>query len=296
MKKSSSIIRSALGPASIRAFELYHPNRLFEDRYALDFLPLFWRVILEIMRLPILGTTILALRERQFPGVMGNLLCRTRFIDDMLSVALKEGLDQVVILGAGFDSRAYRIPNINGTQVFEVDHPATQARKEERLQQILGNIPPHVTFVPIDFDKEKLEDVMTTAGFQTGAKTFFIWEGVTQYITAEAVDATFRYISRFAAPGSGIVFTYIKQGIVEGSDRSEVDQKVVTFAERLGMPWIFGIEPAQIDQFLAERGLELIEHVGASDYRARYLDLMGRQINIFEGERVVLARIITSNQ
>jgi methyltransferase (TIGR00027 family) len=296
MKKSSSIIRSALGPASIRAFELYHPNRLFEDRYALDFLPLFWRVILEIMRLPILGTTILGLRERQFPGIIGNLLCRTRFIDDMLSAVLKEGLDQVVILGAGFDSRAYRIPNIDKTHVFEVDHPATQARKKERLQQLLGNIPPYVTFVPIDFDKEKLEDVMTTAGFRTGAKTFFIWEGVTQYITTEAVDATFRYIIHFAGMGSGIIFTYIQLAIVEGSVRSKVDQKVVAFAKRMGMPWIFGIEPAQVDQFLTDRELELVEHVGASNYQALYLDLMGRQLNIFEGERVVLARIITSNQ
>lgn len=295
MKKSSSIIRSALGPAFIRAFEMYHPNRLFEDRYAFDFLPLFWRVTLVIMRLPIFGETLLGLRERQFPGIIGNLLCRTRFIDDMLNAALKEGVDQVVILGAGFDSRAYRIPDIDKTHVFEVDHPATQARKKERIQQLLGNIPSHVTFVPIDFDKEKLEDVMTTAGFRTGTKSFIIWEGVTQYITAEAVDATFRYVSRFTAPGSEIIFTYIKRGIVEGSE-SEMNQKVVAFAKRMGMPWIFGIEPAQVDQFLAERELELVEHVGTSDYRARYLDPMGRQLNIFEGERVVLARIMSGNR
>lgn len=247
------------------------------------------------MRLPGIGAALLAVRERQLPGVVGNLLCRTRYIDDALSDALAEGLDQVVILGAGFDSRAYRIPGIDRTHVFEVDHPATQAYKQRRLKRMLGTLPSHVTFVPIDFDQQKFEEAVAAAGFRTGAKTFFIWEGVTQYITAEAVDTTFRYVSCNAAAGSWVVFTYILHGIVDGSVRPKGVQRLLSDLERLGEPWVFGIDPAQVSQYLAARGLVLVDQVGAPEYRERYLNPLGRQVNVFEGEKVVLARIAGTN-
>lgn len=291
--KPDSASKSALAAAAVRAIESYHPEeeRLFEDRFAHRFLPPVWRGIIELLRLPGLGAAVLAMRERQFPGVMGNLFCRTRFIDDALRDALGKGLDQVVILGAGFDSRAYRIPGMDQTRVFEVDHLAPQAQKQARLKRMLSTLPWHVTFVPIDFDRQKLEDALAAAGFHTGARTFFIWEGVTQYITAEAVDATFRYVSRAAVTGSEIVFTYIHRGIVDGSARSAADQKIVSAVQRSGMPWVFGLDPTELAQYLAARGLVLVEHVGASEYRIRYLDPLGRQMNVFEGERVVLAQI-----
>jgi len=289
--KPDSASKSGLAVAAVRAIESYRPEkeRLFEDRFARRFLPPVWRGIIELLRLPGLGSAVLAMRERQFPGVMGNLFCRTRFIDDALRDALGKGLDQVVILGAGFDSRAYRIPGMEQTSVFEVDHPAPQAEKQARLKRMLGTLPSHVTFVPIDFDRQQLEDVMAAAAFRTGARTFFIWEGVTQYITAEAVDATFRYVSRAAATGSEIVFTYIRRGIVDGSARSAADQKLVSVLQRVGMPWVFGLDPTELAQYLAERGLKLIKDVGASDYQARYLDPIGRKMNVFEGERIALA-------
>lgn len=289
--KPDSASKSALAAAAVRAIESYRPwkERLFEDRFACRFLPPVWRGIIELLRLPGLGSAVLAMRERQFPGVMGNLFCRTRFIDDALRDALGKGLDQVVILGAGFDSRAYRIPGIEQTSVFEVDHPAPQAEKQARLKRMLGTLPSHVTFVPIDFDRQQLEDVMAAAAFRTGTRMFFIWEGVTQYITAEAVDATFRYVSRAAATGSEIVFTYIRRGIVDGSARSAADQKLVSVLQRVGMPWVFGLDPTELAQYLAERGLKLIKDLGASDYQARYLDPIGRKMNVFEGERIALA-------
>jgi len=289
--KPDSASKSGLAAAAVRAIESYRPRkeRLFDDRFACRFLPPVWRGIIELLRLPGLGSAVLAMRERQFPGVMGNLFCRTRFIDDALRDALGKGLDQVVILGAGFDSRAYRIPGIEQTSVFEVDHPAPQAQKQARLKRMLGMLPSHVTFVPIDFDRQELEEAMAAAAFRTGARTFFIWEGVTQYITAEAVDATFRYVSRSAVTGSEIVFTYIRRGIVDGSARSAADQRLVSAVQRVGMPWVFGLDPTELAQYLAERGLKLIKDVGASDYQARYLDPIGRKMNVFEGERIALA-------
>jgi methyltransferase (TIGR00027 family) len=265
-------------------------ERLFEDRLAHGLLPTFLKVMVKLLTLPGIGPTLLAQRERRFPGIMGNLLCRTRFIDDTLRDALREGLDQVVILGAGLDTRAYRIPGIDEARVFEVDHPATQAWKCRRLERVLGELPSHVTFVPIDFDRQRLVEVMKDADFRADARTFLVWEGVTQYISPEAVDATLRYVSRSTRSGTSIVFTYIDRRVVEGSSRSEVGKKLMRNLERQGEPWIFGIVPAELEQYLAERDLDFVENVGALEYRRRYLDPVGRKMNLFEGELIAVAR------
>ena len=278
-----------LAATALRVTESYRPEgeRILEDRFGRDFLPPVWRLLL----LPGVRHALMAVTERRGPGALGMLLCRTRYIDDALCNALGEGLDQVVNLGVGFDTRAYRIAGIEQTHVFEVDQPAPLAWKQTRLQQVLGAPPPHVAFVPIDFNEQKLEDALAVAGFRAGAKTFFIWEGVTQYITAEAVDSVFRYVSRVSALGSQIVFTYIQRGIIDGSDRSETDEVFVSATQSGGMPWVFGFDPAELAGYLAARGLALIDHAGASEYRARYLDPLGRQMNVYEGERMALAQV-----
>jgi methyltransferase (TIGR00027 family) len=284
----------ALRLAFLRAVESYHreQERLFNDRFSRSLMPGLWKVFL----LPGLRHAIVGLTERVGPGFIGSLYCRTRYIDDALCGALKAGFAQVVILGAGFDARAYRISNIERVHVFELDLPATQRLKQKLLEKVVGKLPAHVSFAPIDFDRQDIEEVMTAAGFRKGLKTFFIWEGVTQYLAAEAVDKTFRYMCGAAAGGSEIVFTYIHQGIIDGTTRSKADQKLVSSALRGGTPWIFGLAPSELVDYLTQRGLELVEEVWAPDFRTRYLKPHGRQINIFEGERVVLARIVSVGQ
>jgi methyltransferase (TIGR00027 family) len=290
--KFESTTFAALAAAALRATESCRPmgERLFDDPFTLRCLPPLWQGMVRLLCLPGLGPALFALRERMTPGAVGGLLCRTRYIDDALGRALEEHLDQVVILGAGFDTRPYRVPGVEDTVVFEVDHPVAQALKRTRLEHVLGGLPSHVTFVPIDFDRHRLGEAMGAAGFRPDGRTFFIWEGVTQYITGKAVDATLRYLSRSAGAGSKIVFTYIWQGIIDGSARSQVEERIVAFARRAGSPWIFGLEPVGIPAYLAERGLTVIEDVGAEEYRERYLEPVGRRINVFEGERMVLAR------
>jgi methyltransferase (TIGR00027 family) len=291
MKEDSAITTvPALRVAFLRALESYRPDqeRLFDDRFSRGLMPGLWKVFL----LPGLRHAIVALTEQVGPGVIGNLYCRTRYIDDALCDALAAGIAQVVILGAGFDARAYRITNIERVHVFELDLPATQRLKQTLVEKVVGELPAHVSFVPIDFDRQDVEDVMTAAGFRKGLKTFFIWEGVTQYITEEAVDRTFRYMSGAAAGGSEIVFTYIHQGIIDGTARSKGDHKLISAAHRGGTPWIFGLAPSGLAEYLTQRGLELVEEVWAPDYRTRYLKPRGRQINVFEGERAVLARTV----
>ncbi|WP_440957127.1 hypothetical protein ACSAZK_01470 [Methanosarcina sp. Mfa9] len=105
------------------------------------------------------------------------------------------------------------------------------------------------------------------------------------------MDSTFRYVSSVSESRSGIVFTYIRHGIIDGPSRYKVEEKFVSIARRMGMPWIFGLDPEEVGRYLANRGFSVVEHVEAPDYREHYLKLLGRRMNIFEGERVVLARL-----
>lgn len=291
MKNShTSKAKPALTLAFLRAIEAYQPERerLFDDRFSQALMPGLWRVCL----LPGLRDAEAALLELFAPGLRGELYCRTRYIDDVLCRALRAGLDQVVILGAGLDARPYRICGIERTHVFELDLPALLRLKQTLVIRVMGKLPAHVTFVPINFDCQNLAEVMPAAGFRSGLKTFFIWEAVTQYLTAEAVDRIFRYVAGAAAAGSEIVFTYIKQGIIDGTDRSRTDQILMFSADQARLsPWIFGLVPAGLARYLSQRGLKFIEDVGEPEFQTRYLRPRQREMSIFEGERVVLARI-----
>ena len=190
-----AVSRTAAFVALYRAIESSRSaaTRLFEDPFALAFLG--WRVrwALYLSRLPVVGAALpWSLIDGHWPGPRGTVAVRTRYIDDVLGEALRSGVDQVVILGAGFDSRAYRIRGIEQARVFEVDHPATQSKKKRIITRRLGTLPPHVALVPIDFTTHTLDTVMPGSGYRKGAKTFFICEGVMHYLSAQAVDAVFR--------------------------------------------------------------------------------------------------------
>jgi methyltransferase (TIGR00027 family) len=288
--KSDRFVFGAMALAFVRALESYRSekDRLFEDQFARGFLKFSWRALLALMRLPGVGSRFIARAERQHPGVWAGFLCRIRYIDDTLRDALKEELDQVVILGAGSDTRALRIPGVDKTQVFEVDHPVPQAWKKKCLTKMLGVLPPHISFVPMDFDQQSLEDEMVAAGFRTGARTFVISEGVTQYITEKANDAIFQYVSK-TAPGSRIVFSYVHRGVIDGSFKDA--EKWKSLIQNQGVSWVFGIDPGELEQFLSKRGFSLLDHIGGSDYQERYLNPLGRHLATLEIERIALAEV-----
>jgi len=146
----------------------------------------------------------------------------------------------------------------------------TQAEKKAVVARRLGTLPPHVTLVPIDFSTHTLDTVMPGSGYRTEAKTFFICEGVTHYLSAAAVDAVFRYVSRSTAAGSQMVFTYIHRAILAGAATFAGADKTLATVRRAGEPYTFGFDPAELPQYLAARNLSLIEDVGASTYRERF--------------------------
>jgi methyltransferase (TIGR00027 family) len=155
---------------------------------------------------------------------MRFLVARERYIDDYLQAALDDGLEQLVILGTGYDSRACRFERLKDCKVFEVDHPATQQAKIVKLKKILGALPAHVVFVPIDFETQTLEQRLVECGYNEHKKTLFIWQGVTQYLTPEAVDSTLAFVASHSGQGSSIIFDYMYSSLLDGMvKRGEVN-------------------------------------------------------------------------
>jgi methyltransferase (TIGR00027 family) len=282
-----------------RAIESMRPasTRLFEDPFAPAFLEWRFRLALRLSRLPVIGAALpWSLVDGHWSGPRGTVAVRTRYIDDLLAEALRSGVDQIVILGAGFDSRAYRMRGIAQRCVFEVDHPATQARKKEVLARRIGTLPLHVTYVPIDFTTHTLDPIMSAAGYRREARGFFICEGVTHYLSAHTVDALFRYVARSAAVGSQMVFTYNHRGMLDGSATFVGAGKTLATVRRAGEPYTFGFDPVELPQYLAARNFRLVEDVGASTYRERYLTPLGRgREQLSEFQRAALAEIASAS-
>ena len=283
---------TAIGAAAIRTLESDSPKelRLFEDNITKDLLSQPARFFMSLMRFKSLRGLMEKRWEKKGPGVLGGLICRTRYIDDVLQSEIEKGIENIVILGAGLDSRPYRIPGIEDTKVYEVDMKPTQDHKKERIKKIFGSLPSHVTYVPIDFNTQALEQILGSKGLDISEPTFFIWEGVTQYITKKAVDSTLEYISK-TAPKSSVVFTYALKSVVDGISNIKGSDYLIKGAKRAGHPWIFGLDPSNIKQFLDQYNVSLVEDVGASYYQEKYLGPIGRDLNVFEIERIAFGRV-----
>ncbi|MGB5811250.1 MAG: SAM-dependent methyltransferase [Polyangiales bacterium] len=139
-------------------------------------------------------------------GMVDHMVLRTEAIDAKLREAIEAGVDQIVILGAGLDARAWRLPNLKGTTVFEVDHPATQRFKRARIGDALP--PTEVRYVPVDFERERFSGALEASGLVQTRATAWIWEGVAMYLPVAAVEDSIAQMTRLSAPGSQLLMTY----------------------------------------------------------------------------------------
>lgn len=209
--------KTAWGPMFQVALEQLVPEgqRVIHDPIAYQLMPAYLKGLVNLCRLGTLRRTLLNLADRQVPGIRGGVLCRKRYVEGKLGDALNAGFQSIVVLGAGFDTLAYRVPDLASRQVYEVDLPQIIQSKEARLQRLFGWVPAHVKLVSIDFDSQELEAVLRQAGYLGAEPAFFVWEGVTQYISETAVRSVFEFF-RKASSGSQLVFTYVRKDFIEG--------------------------------------------------------------------------------
>jgi methyltransferase (TIGR00027 family) len=288
MMANQNVGRTALGAAVCRLIEQYEPakTRLFNDPVAKELVGAPVRVM---MQLAAMRNYTVKQTDAVAQGIYGVQVCRTRYIDDAVQAGLARGIDQLVILGAGLDTRHYRLPGLENVRIYELDLPAVQDDKKKKLAKLFGHLNENVTFIPIDFDSQNLETIFSGTTFDSSRPAVFIWEGVTQYITEEAVQRTLTFVGK-SAPGSLIVFTYVVKSLIEHrSDIPDAEHMLETVAK--SAPWVYGLEPASLPVFLAPFHLALVADVGASDYQTSYLKPMGRTLAVFAGERIVQATV-----
>jgi methyltransferase (TIGR00027 family) len=206
--------------------------------------------------------------ERLFPGLSSSIRARVRYFDDFVKAAIGDGLEQMVILGAGYDTRAYRIEGLNKIRVFEVDHPGTQGMKIDKIKKIFGSLPEHVVYVPVDFESEDLGQKLLEMGYDRSRRTLFVVEGLVMYIPPKAVDEMLSFIVNNSAKGSEVLFDYFLQSVVDGT--CETGKNMRDFAAQQGEPFLFGIEEGTVEAFLAERGFSKVRNVTSEDYKKAY--------------------------
>ena len=298
---SNSIFRkdgTAQGVAKQRLIEsLAKPDkRVIYDPYAKKF---------------VLGASIIKLMGHKFsvwlgekivPGLHEHLISRTRFIDDLIEKTTLDKVEQYVILGAGYDSRAHRLKLPSGLKIFEVDQPEVQEIKRSKLPDEIANAE-NVTYVSIDFNYQSLKEQLLNAGFDQSKSTIFTLEGVSQYITREALNSTLRELA-LLTPNSNATFfmSYVNKLFIEdpeacfgmGYSKPEKAVKFITNgAAKVGEPWISFYSSREIEDLLSQNSFTLIENKTLADLNSKYFTPVGRTIPenyIFKIEHFVVAK------
>jgi len=198
-------------------------------------------------------------------------ISRSRYAEDCLELAVNQRVQQYVILGAGMETFAFRKPEMmERLYVYEIDHPATQAFKQKRLAELGWSIPPQLNFVPADFSKEKLAEVLKRSSYDPQKVSFFSWLGVTYYLSKDIVLETLRSIGTIAPKDSTVVFDYIDtEGFVPGkaAKRMQLMQAIV---QRVGEPMKANFDPSTLGNNLEKVGLWLKENLSPHEIEKRY--------------------------
>ena len=264
--RAGTASRTAQHNALFRALESRRAEheRTVDDHLAVHFLPIHLRVLAELARCRPARRAIEAFIDRRWPGPRPGLVIRTRLFDDAVAAELSASA-QVLILGAGFDTRAYRLPGMDDVAVFEVDHPSTQAYKRDALRAAIGGVPDNVHLVAVEFGSDDLEAAVRRVGFDVARRTVVLWEGVTNYLTADAVDATLTAVSAITPVASPLFMTYIDRAMLDGTTSFEGAEASSAHVARVGEPYTFGLHPPEVPGYLAARGFTLEWDIAVPD-------------------------------
>ena len=247
-------------------------NQKFGPDYLAEcFLPVHFRFFLRFKRV---RENTKARLDGFLPGLNAYMIARTAYFDGLFLDALKNSVPQVVLLGAGYDTRAYRFAEFNqASRVFELDIAPTQNRKKDCLKKAHIDIPGRVKLAPIDFNKDALEKVLKNAGYDDREHTLFIWEGVSYYLEPGSVDATLAFACRNSHPQSAIAFDYT---IPISEENQDAYYGAAAFVQTMkghheNEALLFSIDDQHIEPFLANRGLKMIDHLDNAEIENKFL-------------------------
>lgn len=270
--KADKASQTAQYMALFRALETTQPanKRLFIDPYAISFLGGKLKLATRLSPLSFVRRYVQNTIHKKIPGALSSGIARTRYIDDLLQQTIQHNIKQVIILGAGFDTRALRLDFLSAIPVIEIDHPNTARRKTSILKKSLGHLPNHIHYWQIDFNKESLQELAAREKLDFSIPTTIIWEGVTNYLDEQAINNTFAFAQQFTT-GSYIIFTYVHKQVLQAPQNFYGAAKLLQDLDAIEERWTFGFNPEELSAYLQQYNFVLLEDSGASNYRDKYL-------------------------
>ena len=231
--------------------------------------------------------------DRVMRHQLSTVLCRARYAEECLEEAVASGTGQYVILGAGMDTYAFRRPDMAGRlRVFEVDHPATQGFKRERLARLGWPVPEHLHFAPCDFTRETAADALARTAYAAGRPAFFSWLGVSYYLPGEAFWGTLRALAAHAGSGSAVVFDYFDAEAFDPEKAHPRMRAMQALVRNCGEPMRTGFDPGGLAEGLEAAGFRLVEDLGPEALDGRYFQ--GRADGLRPYAHVRLARAVVA--
>jgi methyltransferase (TIGR00027 family) len=223
-------------------------------------------------------------------GAYEYVVARTKYIDEAFTRAMAEDFEQVLLFGAGFDTRALRFQaEARRAHIFELDAPRTQQAKIQQYRKRNLDVPPNLIFIAMDFDRDTLPDRLEQSGFRKGRKSLFILEGLLMYLESGSVDATLRTLQEYAGAGSWMVFDYVKAAVLQHAGTQYGEEALLKTVSRVGEQWRFGLEPAEVSPYLATHGFAITEHKDAGELEDLYFrDSAGRRVARVNGTHCIV--------
>ena len=259
-----------------------------DDHLAIRLLPGFFKALIYIPLFRRFFVRVLAPA-----GIYEYVIARTKYIDAAFKQSVEEKFNQILLFGAGFDTRALRFPaEAQNTHIFELDAPPTQQAKIHQYQKRNLNLPANLTFISIDFNKESLPEKLDANGFHKNCRSLFVLEGVLMYLEPGSVQATFQTIQEYAGIGSRVIFDYVRTSVLRGKKTLYGEAGAAQTVSKAGEGWQFGLEPGEIASFVADHGFNVSDHKCAQELETAYFqDATGNPVGHVNGTHCIVTAV-----